>query len=485
MADETTDWESDPAGMMRVYQGQNYDLGQSIADLVDNGIDEGARKVEILIVPGKSEKDLFIAIFDDGLGIREGDFDDIMKLGHSKKTDATKLGVFGVGLKLSSLAQADEVTIVSGVQDAAKNLRRISAPFILKNNQNKLMTFPKTDSNGRASAAYELCYKKMVDENWSTFILLEEIHAKDQFIAINEHFMTSLSKEFDRILIHLGLTFHRILDKGNVEISIGNGATKAQSIKALHPGMPEETDLDFGTVSSKIQTIAYDSDEANLNVPVEYIILPHTKTVQKRSSLRINKGYKRANDMQGLYIYRNDRLIQYGNWQGMFTDVGRNDEHNKLGKIFIDIPSDYIKLFGLNPTKTEVKLPKEFLRRLLIDSKKLRKWGNIQGGKELTFSEAFDKRYRGDGKAFKKRQEQGSGAPPSAPSSVKDGPADAPSFSINDPASRVRQRKKSLKPKRIIESIDEEQSTLTLKLTGTLEERQSFLEVLREWHVRD
>ena len=57
--------------------------------------------------------------------------------------------------------------------------------------------------------------------------------------------------------------------------------------------------------------------------------------------------------MQGLYIYRNDRLIQYGNWQGMFGDVNgttsmRNSE--KFSWTFLD----HIKLFGLNPTKTGV-----------------------------------------------------------------------------------------------------------------------------------
>ena len=78
MAGEVTDWDSEPAGMMTVYQGMNYALGQSIADLVDNGIDEGATKVEISIVPvGKDS--LFIAIFDNGTGIKESDFDDIMK----------------------------------------------------------------------------------------------------------------------------------------------------------------------------------------------------------------------------------------------------------------------------------------------------------------------------------------------------------------------------------------------------------------------
>jgi hypothetical protein len=319
MAGESVDWESDPAGMMKVYQGQNYDLGQSIADLVDNGIDEGATKVEILIHPGTEDKDLFIAIFDNGSGIHESQFDDIMKLGHSTKTDATKLGVFGVGLKLSSLAQADEVTIVSGKKGDTKTMRRISAPYILKNNLNKLMKFPNTNPDGTESAAYTECYNKLNDDDWSTLVLLEGIHAKDQFLAINEYYMTSLSKEIERVIIHLGLTFHRILDRGDVEISIGRGGGRpAREIKPLHPGLPQETDLDFGTVSSKKQTIAYDTDNVQLNITVEYFILPHAKTIQHKSSRIINKGYKRANDMQGLYIYRNNRLIQYGNWQGMF-----------------------------------------------------------------------------------------------------------------------------------------------------------------------
>ena len=102
-----------------------------------------------------------------------------------------------------------------------------------------------------------------------------------------------------------------------------------------------EDDLDFGTVSSNQQTVAYDikNKDIQLNIKVEYVILPHTNTIQNKSSLQINKGYKLANDMQGLYIYRNDRLIQYGNWQGMYGNgVNRNDEHAKLGKIYIDIP---------------------------------------------------------------------------------------------------------------------------------------------------
>ena len=466
---------------MKVYQGQNYDLGQSISDLVDNGIDEGADTIEIIINPGEKEQDLFIAIFDNGSGISEDQFDDIMKLGHSTKTDASKLGVFGVGLKLSSLAQANEVTIQSRTRGKSASLRRISAPYVLKRNENKLMKYPVVDSEGKSSAAYEFCHQKMLDEEkWATFVLLEDIHAVDQFVAVNENYKTSLSKELERIIIHLGLTFHRILEKSDVKIEIGTGGRGKKAIVPLHPGMPNETDLDFGTVSSGTQTIAYDYKDETLNVKVEYVILPHTNTIKNKASKKINKGYKLANDMQGLYIYRNDRLIQYGNWQGMFGDVNRNDEHAKLGKIFIDIPSDHIKLFGLNPTKTEVKLPKEFLRRLLEDSKGKRKWGPIESGKELTFFEAFDKRYRNDGKAFKNRTQQGGSAHKNADAgtaTIADMPA--------DPQARVRARKKKLKPKKIITNISESGNDVVLTFSGSEEEKQNFLEAIKEWRANE
>ena len=185
--------------------------------------------------------------------------------------------------------------------------------------------------------------------------------------------------------------------------------------------------------------------------------------------------------MQGLYIYRNDRLIQYGNWQGMFGNgVNRNDEHAKLGKIFIDIPSDHIKLFGLNPTKTEVKLPKEFLRRLLDDSKKERKWGPIENGKEISFFDAFDKRYRKDGNAHKKRKEQLSNITDDVTSN---GGGDMPA--IADPKARVRERKKKLKPRKIITSVEQNDQDIVLTFTGSNEERDNFIESIKEWRTNE
>ena len=480
MSDPTTEWGTSPKGMMKVYQGQNYDLGQTIADLVDNGIDEGASSVEIIINPGLNQDDLYIAIFDNGSGIPEDQFDEIMKLGQSTKLDATKLGVFGVGLKLSSLAQADEVTIVSREKGKTPALRRISAPYIMKTDSNRLLKVPFTSDDGQETDAYQFCYNKLIAEDWSTFVLLESIHSSDPFVAVNENFKTSLSKEVKRIMVHLGLTYHRILESTNVEILIGTGG-KSKQIVPVHPSMPKETDLDFGTVRTGNQTIAYDHDNINLNVGVEYVILPHVKTRQHKSSETVNHGYKRAADMQGLYIYRNDRLIQYGGWQGIFGGSGnRNDPHATYGKILVDIPADHIKIFGLNPTKTGVKLPQEFLRRLLEDSKRLRKWGGINGGREMTFFEAFDHRYRKDAAAHKKKKEQAG----TISRNMELHPA-TPQEVTADPQARVRARKKKLKPKKIISNISESGKEVILTFSGTEEEKRGFIDAIKEWRANE
>ena len=86
-------------------------------------------------------------------------------------------------------------------------------------------------------------------------------------------------------------------------------------------------------------------------------IISMTRDVVKQ----LMEDIKKANDMQGLYLYRNSRLIQYGGWYKMYGDT--TEEHNKLGKILIDLPPEYSKQFGLNPTKSEIKLPLDFLEK--------------------------------------------------------------------------------------------------------------------------
>ena len=108
----TETWESSPSGMMEYYQHQKYTLGQSIADLIDNCYDHGATKIRVDL--DQLDGELFLRIMDDGFGMNNDELTNAMGLG-VRKTDRPieDLGIFGIGMKLSSLAQANQVTVCS------------------------------------------------------------------------------------------------------------------------------------------------------------------------------------------------------------------------------------------------------------------------------------------------------------------------------------------------------------------------------------
>ena len=110
---EVEEWKNNPAGMLEVYQRQPYKMGHSIADLVDNSYDAGAKRVEVDIDRDPDTDEMFIRVFDDGKGIPENKWKDAMMLGLQRTRKKSDLGVYGVGLKLSSLSQANEVTVLS------------------------------------------------------------------------------------------------------------------------------------------------------------------------------------------------------------------------------------------------------------------------------------------------------------------------------------------------------------------------------------
>ena len=120
----------------------------------------------------------------------------IMTLGLERKRGKTDLGVYGVGLKLSSLSQAHEVTVAS-VNNGDFGLRRLSANYIRSTGRNEVQKFPIPESQ-----TYRDARQRMIDEEWSTMVLLEDMHAEDRIISLDSTKEASFNKEITKIKIH-------------------------------------------------------------------------------------------------------------------------------------------------------------------------------------------------------------------------------------------------------------------------------------------
>ncbi|WP_234409031.1 hypothetical protein [Marinilabilia salmonicolor] len=122
--------------------------------------------------------------------------------------------------------------------------------------------------------------------------------------------------EFSSVEEHLSLVFHRYLEKKKIKIWI-NGL----EIKPWDPFMKD---------SEGGQLICNEFLD-NSNVHVKCYVLPHISKIKKdkRESAKTEKWY----GLQGFYIYRNERLLLYADWLGLFS----KNEHYKNARILIDI----------------------------------------------------------------------------------------------------------------------------------------------------
>ena len=72
-------------------------------------------------------------------------------------------------------------------------------------------------------------------------------------------------------------------------------------------------------------------------------------------------GYLNWNDAQGYYVYRNNRLIDFGGW--FYTKA--KDEHDKLARVSIDITDDHDKFFKLDVKKSSIQFSDDFKTHLI------------------------------------------------------------------------------------------------------------------------
>ena len=95
-----------------------YDLDQSIGDLLDNCINAKASKIRIVFQYNDMEI-LKFAIIDDGFGMGGSVIDEAMRFGSETEKELDSLGKYGMGMKLASIAQAGELTVISLGQNSS------------------------------------------------------------------------------------------------------------------------------------------------------------------------------------------------------------------------------------------------------------------------------------------------------------------------------------------------------------------------------
>lgn len=338
----------DPEYLIKSIAEQGYSLESALADLMDNSISANTDKIEILIKMDQEPFTLFLA--DNGDGMDEERLKACMHFPSSSPDESrnfSDLGRFGLGMKTASFSQTRKFTVISKKKDSVKYAARTWDLNLLKNKQWKLIVNTDeeierlVDEYNKLSQEYLNSFKNYVP---NTIVIWYGLYKYEDYIE-EKNRKTALKREITEVAAdHLSLVFHRFMERKKTPLLI---RINNIMLEPFNPFPTHESDL--RPVEFKQKGFGTDS------IKLEGFILPSRsidETKESNSTLWTTR-HRSLTDMEGIYIYRADRIILFGGWNGLIKKGPRL----QLARLRVEIGNSVDHLLHLNVAKSQVIIP--------------------------------------------------------------------------------------------------------------------------------
>ena len=399
-------------------------IGHGICEFIDNSIDGDSTEIDAKYgfeeLKNKEDSDEekyhpWVIIRDNGKGIGPEDekvsYDSLKRaLGSGTSPDQdycmSRLGAFGIGLPAAALSTSYYCTIFSknshGAAIAMMALRDL-------HRTNSLRFFPRelipdfltsTDSYTEATKQFE-------EMETGTIILLQNTYSISNIIGNAgvegyQNFKTGMRSIMGQCKNYLRLVYHHFLTSEGVTLHKSDSTTVTRKIKIfwqssipLTPIDPLLQNLDNGsqkgTLTKSVKNLECTIEGETRLFNLKMAVLPgkkdiggigrtdadgtsHDKSIEsallmyqnpqpfpvgseKIKSKSAKVGIQNA---QGLYFYRNYRLIEFGTWRGLYSE---NVNGHQYARVAVHVPLGIPKKrpgglkntnFTVNPRKTKM-----------------------------------------------------------------------------------------------------------------------------------
>jgi hypothetical protein len=347
-----------PRRLVRILAAVGHSMPSAVADIVDNSISADATEINITFREPDQGHGRWMAISDNGKGMDSDHLAEAMRIGSDAEYESGDLGKFGYGLKGASWSQAESFTVISKVAGEASNHLSWNA---------------ETMDNWEASRAeLEPWIASVVSlKKQGTCVFWRDMRPPKQ--TSTSRGIDPYTAEVRDLARHLGLVFHRFIDgqaKGRKAVQIKINGDLVISNNPIGHSLA----CAYDKKPIRVPTATKDA-----YVDVQAFLLPSEGEVKEyhgndadaaREDLERLGMYGRRNESQGLYVYRNDRLIQWGGWHQMWNT---SDEKTKLARVMVDFSDALDDQFSVNISKQKVALPhqlQEHIKKLAEEARK-------------------------------------------------------------------------------------------------------------------
>jgi hypothetical protein len=386
-----------PEYLLKSIAEQGYSLETSLADLMDNSISANAGRVEVIIDMDSEPFRLFLA--DDGNGMSEEELKRNMKFpseSPENKRDKLDLGRFGLGMKTASFSQTRRFTVLSKKKDDNKYsgrtwdvefIKTIGWKIIINSNDEVAQLVYQYR---RLSADYLNGFK---DFEPNTIVVWDGLYKFENYLE-DKNRKKALRREITEVTAdYLALVFHRFMERRQnpVQIRINNSI-----VDPFNPFPVDEKD--FRQIEPKQSSFRSDV------IKIEGFILPSRAISESSRGLtKWTTRHRGLMDMEGLYIYRADRIILFGGWNGLIKKGPRL----QLARLRVEVGNSVDHLLHLNVAKSQIVIPHDLRNAFegYIDEMKVeaeREYYNrgirkFSGKKAESNSQLFERSYSNKG----------------------------------------------------------------------------------------
>lgn len=333
------------SALLQSLRGVGYSPETALADLVDNCIAAGARRIDLHLDWNKGAPK--VEVLDDGAGMSFESLTQAMRFGGAgprAQRGAEDLGRFGLGLKTASLSQCRRLTVASR-RDGATSCIAWDVDQVEQTHSWAALV-PETPPASDYAARLEAMAA-------GTLVIWENMDAIGGLFGLDTaDFFTRVSD----IRLHLAMVFHRFLsgDARRIVISVNGRALKGwDPFQRHHPATRilqserRKTGGGFAVISP--------------------FVLPHRDRFDNEADYLEAGGIGGWGERQGFYVYRGKRLVVAGGWLGLGgSRAWTREEASRLARIAIDLDTEMDAAWRIDIRKSVARPPAEIRARLTL-----------------------------------------------------------------------------------------------------------------------
>ena len=332
----------DPVRVAEGLRDTGYEFDTAIADIIDNSIAAGASLIEVQIAMDP-KGNVNVGVADNGRGMDRDGLINALRYGSKKRDDPASLGKFGLGLKTASTAFCRRVSLISRTNLGGETLRASWDLDAVADHGWQIEIVPANK--------YEIdLLDQTTNGNPGTVVLWEKI---DRLLSeyksqSGQPAKKALKKCVEGLSQHLSMVYQRFLHETDSRERTISIHLQGQKVLPWDPFCILESGEPIAIKELELEL----EDGTKTKFLVRAFVLPRKEDFSDQTAAR---AALISNDMQGIYVYRENRLIHGPDWMDMY----RKEPHFSNCRVELSFNHTLDNAFQVDIKKSRILLANE------------------------------------------------------------------------------------------------------------------------------